>query len=56
VCCADGVRGCPCDPAAGSPRARTYSGQRRRTNPLAVVFALVVKRSFLLAFTSLLAD
>jgi hypothetical protein len=30
ACYADSVRGCPCDPAAGSPRARTHSGQRRR--------------------------
>ncbi len=29
ACCADRVRGCPCYLAAGSPRARTYSGQRR---------------------------
>jgi hypothetical protein len=30
---ADSVRGCPCASAAGSPRARTYSGQRRCVNP-----------------------
>ena len=29
ACCPEVVRGCPCDPAAGSPQARTYSGQRR---------------------------
>ena len=30
--CADAVRGCPCGRAARSPRARTYSGQRRRAD------------------------
>ena len=39
--CADGVRGCPCDPAAGNPRVRTYGGQRRRGEPHAVVFTQV---------------
>ena len=38
---ADGVRGCPGGSADGSPRARTYSGQRRRSKPRQVVFAQV---------------
>ena len=38
---ADSVRGCPCDPAAGSPRSRTYSGQRRRGRHRLPVFAQV---------------
>jgi hypothetical protein len=41
VRCADGVRGCPCVPAAGSPSARTYSGQRRRNQHRLAVFAHV---------------
>jgi hypothetical protein len=41
ACCADGVRGCPCDPAAGSPRARTYSGRRRCGTLCSTVFAQV---------------
>jgi hypothetical protein len=41
ACCADGVRGCPCDPAAGSPRVRTYGGQRRCGKPHPVVFTQV---------------
>ena len=41
ACCADNVRGCPCDPAAGSPRVRTHSGQRRCGKPHLVVFAQV---------------
>ena len=41
ACCADGVRGCPCDPAAGGPRARTYSGRRRCGTLCSTVFAQV---------------
>ena len=41
ACCADSVRGCPCDPAAGSPRARTYSGRRRCGEPYLAVFTQV---------------
>ncbi len=39
--CADSVRGCPCHPAAGSPRARTYSGQRRHREHRPVTFVQV---------------
>ena len=41
ACCADSVRGCPRDPAAGSRRVRTYSGRRRRGEPNSVVFTQV---------------
>ena len=43
--CADAVRGCPCGRAARSPRARTYSGQRRRSGHHFVVFAQVRDRA-----------
>jgi len=39
--CADAVRGCPCGPAARSPRARTYGGQRRRSEHRLVAFTQV---------------
>jgi hypothetical protein len=39
VCCVDGVCGCPRDPAAESPRARTYSGQRHHNKHHPVAFA-----------------
>jgi hypothetical protein len=39
--CADAVRGCPCGRAARSPRARTYSGQRRHSEHYPVAFAQV---------------
>ena len=39
--CADRVRGCPRGPAAGSPRARTYSGQRRSSEHHRAAFAQV---------------
>ncbi len=39
--CADAVRGCPCGSAARSPRARTYSGQRRHSEHHPVTFAQV---------------
>jgi hypothetical protein len=41
ACCADGVRSCPRGSAAGSPRARTYSGQRRCGRHRLWVFAQV---------------
>jgi hypothetical protein len=41
ACCADAVRGCPCGRAARSPRARTYSGQRRCSEHDPVMFAQV---------------
>jgi hypothetical protein len=41
ACCADAVRGCPCGPAIGSPRARTYSGQRRCSEHHPVLYAQV---------------
>jgi hypothetical protein len=37
--CTDSVRGCPRHPAAGSPRARTYGGQRRCGKPYPMLFA-----------------
>jgi hypothetical protein len=39
--CTDAVRGCPCDWVARSPRARTYSGQRRHNEHYPVAFAQV---------------
>jgi hypothetical protein len=39
--CADAVRGCPCGRAARSPRARTYSGQRRHSGHHPVAFPQV---------------
>ena len=39
--CPDTVRGCPCGRAARSPRARTYSGQRRHSGHHPVASAQV---------------
>jgi hypothetical protein len=41
ACCTDSFLGRPCASAAGSPRARTYSGQRRHSYPHLMVFAQV---------------
>jgi hypothetical protein len=41
ACCADAVRGCPRGLADRSSRARTYSGQRRRSKRYPVAFAQV---------------
>jgi hypothetical protein len=39
--CVNGVRACPCDRAQRGLRARTYSGQRRRSEPRTTSFAHV---------------